>query len=187
MLSKKDIFSKQSFFYVLLAIIGTIIVFSLYKSLCNHQKLLDVTINETDLPNREKAMRTKEFVEIAVAQSSQGISNDKLDQMRNNNEYLIGYNNKGRLLVHGRSTDIFCDREFPTCNAKGHKLIGKDLYNFKTLGGIYEVRLWLEIAKNGGGWASAYWKNNVGEFEPKYYYIKNVPNKDLILASGYFA
>ena len=180
MISRKDILP-----IIAIVLIG-VLAFNLIRR-TNSSKLLDTKINPALLPNKQRANTTKEFVERAVKNAENGESDKDLDKLRNGDEYLIGYNHDGTLLVHGVSTDVFCDREFPTCNASGKKLIGKDLYNFKTAGGVYEVRLWLDIANNGGGWAAAYWKDPSGNFKPKYYYIRKVPNRDLVLASGYFA
>ena len=151
---------------------------------CN---LLESVIDFKNLPDQKKAHSTQAFVESAVEKAKNGISNKDLDNLRNGNEYLIGYNHEGTLVVHGVSTDVFCDREFPLCHTHKKNLIGKNLYNFKTVGGVYEVRLWINIANKGGGWAAAYWKDSSGKFHPKYYYIQKVPDRDLILASGYFA
>ena len=170
---------------IVLAVI--LIAISLYFLFSRKSNLLDTVIDSKDLPNKEKANATQQFVKTCVNKAENGATHQELNMLRNGNEYLIGYNHDGILLVHGVSTDVFCDREFPTCNAKGKKLIGKNLYDFKTVGGVYEVRLWLDIARRGGGWAAAYWKDASGNFKPKYYYIQGVPNSDLILASGYFA
>ena len=72
------------------------------------------------------------------------------------------------------------------CNATGPSMVGKDLYNFQTVGGVKEVQLWIDIARKGGGWAAAYWKDNEGQIKPKFYYIAGVPSKDFLIASGYF-
>ena len=168
---------------ILLAIIAYHLVFG-KQNACS---LLDVEIDPVNLPDQNKAISTKAFVEAAVEKAKNGVSNKDLDKLRNDNEYLIGYNHDGTLVVHGVSTDVFCDREFPLCHSHGKHLIGKNLYNFKTVGGVYEVRLWIDIANRGGGWAAAYWKDSSGKFHPKYYYIQKVPDRDLVLASGYFA
>jgi len=177
---------KQIMLFIGLLLLA-IIIYHLGVNKLNECNLLNLEIDPKDLPDKNSALSTKSFVESAVEKAKNGVSNKELDSLRNNDEYLIGYSHDGTLVVHGVSTDVFCDREFPLCHTHHKNLIGKNLYNFKTVGGVYEVRLWIDIANKGGGWAAAYWKDSSGKFHPKYYYIQKVPDRDLILASGYFA
>ena len=134
----------------MMAIGLVLIAISVFFLFRRKDTLIDTVIDPKDLPNKAKANATEQFVKTCVEKAKNGATHHELDMQRNGQEYLIGYNHDGILVVHGVSTDVFCDREFPTCDAKGKKLIGKDLYNFKTVGGVYEVRLWLSIAKRGG-------------------------------------
>jgi hypothetical protein len=151
------------------------------------------------VPDQRRANEVQSFVDNAVetAVHSEGDRHDVFRQLTDekgpDGGYLIGYQTRsddnakaGTLVLHGVPTKTWCDAKHPMCNAIGPSMVGKDLYNFETLGGIYEVRLWIKIAASGGGWAAAFWKDDNGNIKPKYYYIKGVPGKDFLLASGYF-
>ena len=154
---------------------------------------------ESNLPDKHKAQSVREFVEAGVKKAQdKGISNQalfkELDKERSPvGGYMIGYQTKtdpnaaiGTQVLHGVSTKDFCDANHPMCNDKQSTEIGKDLYDFKTLNGVYEVRFWIKIAREGGGWIAYYWKNGKGEIVPKYVYIRGVPSRNILLASGYF-
>ena len=155
--------------------------------------------NPSTLPDKAKADALETFVKHAADQAAKlpmgNKAFERLDGMRGpGGAYLIGYSTqeiddvaKGTMLFHGVPTTTFCDDNHPECDAKDQKMVGKNLYDFKTVGGVYEVRLWLDIAKEGGGWATTYWKDQWGRLRPKYYYIAPVEDRPYLIASGYFA
>jgi hypothetical protein len=152
-----------------------------------------------NVPEKHKATAVKQFVDEAAKtaneyQGDRAALLKKLSHARSQvGGYLIAYQTadspeakKGTLIMHGVPTKTFCDADHPMCNAVGPSMVGKDLYDFETVGGVKEVQLWIDIARKGGGWAAAYWKNKEGQIKPKYYYIDGVTSKGFLLASGYF-
>lgn len=176
---------------------GALLQFAFAPSSCIE---LTGTINEGSLPDRQKADIVKQFVDAGVAKASwkdvprQQLLDELTKERSSLGGYLIGYQTEtdgstkiGTLVLHGVATSDFCDASHPQCDDSKRTEVGKDLYDFKTLDGVHEVQLWMQIAKNGGGWVAYYWKDQQGKIAPKYVYIKGVPNRKLLLASGYFA
>ena len=102
---------------ILLAIIAYHLVFG-KQNACS---LLDVEIDPVNLPDQNKAISTKAFVEAAVEKAKNGVSNKDLDKLRNDNEYLIGYNHDG---VYQQR--LACKRKNAgkaNCRQKNHEFI----------------------------------------------------------------
>jgi hypothetical protein len=90
---------------------------------------------------------------------------------------------KGTLLVRTGSSLAICDSVQPYCRTIKEDWVGKNLWDLKIQDGSYEVREWISLAEDGGGWMGSYWKNPLGEIIPKFVYVVNVPTKNLILLS----
>ena len=176
---------------------GALLQFAFTPSSCDE---LTGTIPESNLPDQQKAGIVKQFVDAAVAKASQKdvprqqLFDELTEEKSSLGGYLIGYQSEtegstkiGTLVLHGVPTLDFCDASHPQCDDSKKTEVGKDLYDFKTVDGVHEVQLWIQIAKNGGGWVAYYWKDQQGKIAPKYVYVKGVPNRKLLLASGYFA
>ena len=175
---------------------GALLQFAFSPGACDE---FTAEIAESKLPDQQKAGIVKQFVDAAVAKSAnKDIPQPQLfDELTKEKStlggYLIGYQTKtegstkiGTLVLHGVSTVDFCDASHPQCNDSKQTEIGKDLYDFKTVDGVHEVQLWIRIAASGGGWIAYYWRDHQGKIAPKYVYIKGVPNRNILLASGYF-
>ena len=187
----------------LIPIVGVLLALALilgvYAIFGVNRKSLVARTNPDTLPDQKKATELREYVIQKAKETGEvGMTPHQLaalDAARSPIDgYLIGYTTeytdgkpKGTLVIHGVPTDVFCDANHPECDEGHKKMIGKDLYDFKTVDGVYEVRLWIDIAKEGGGWATTYWKDQWGKLRPKYYYIAPVPGRPYLLASGYFA
>jgi len=90
---------------------------------------------------------------------------------------------KGTLLVRTGSSLAICDSVQPYCRTIKEDWVGKNLWDLRIQDGSYEVREWISLAEDGGGWMGSYWKNPLGEIIPKFVYVVNVPTKNLILLS----
>jgi len=88
---------------------------------------------------------------------------------------------KGTLLVAGVAA--MCSSHSPYCHTIKKSWVGKNLWDLRIKDGSYEVREWISLAEDGGGWMVSYWKNSLGYIIPKYVYVVNVPTKNLILLS----
>jgi hypothetical protein len=89
---------------------------------------------------------------------------------------------KGTLLVHTQDAGV-CSSNSPYCHTIKKGWVGKNLWNLRIKDGSYEVKEWINLAEDGGGWMVSYWKNSLGYIIPKYVYVVNVPTKNLILLS----
>jgi len=176
---------------------GALLQFAFSPQSCNE---FTGEIAESGLPDQQKAGVVKQFVDAAVAKASNKdvpelqLFDELTKEKSSLGGYLIGYQTEtegptkiGTLVLHGVSTVDFCDASHPQCNDSKKTEVGKDLYNFKTVDGVHEVQLWISVAAQGGGWIAYYWKDPQGKMTPKYVYVKGVPSRNLLLASGYFA
>ena len=196
----KKLLSGEGLTTVMMVVTVISILFSVYLLVQrSRNNALIGRLTFANVPEKSKAVVVKRFVEEGVKSATefQGSRKDVLDRLAKARSqvggYLIAYQTedsgdakKGTLIMHGVPTKTFCDTEHPMCNATGPSMVGKDLYDFETVGGVKEVQLWIDIARKGGGWAAAYWKDKEGQIKPKYYYIEGVPSKGFLLASGYF-
>jgi|TARA_R110002072_G_scaffold88092_2_gene198386 hypothetical protein len=89
---------------------------------------------------------------------------------------------RGDLLVRTDSNGV-CNSHQPYCHTIKKRWVGENLWDLKIKDGSYEVRDWISLAEDGGGWMASYWKNHKGNIIPKYVYVVNVPTKNLILLS----
>jgi hypothetical protein len=92
----------------------------------------------------------------------------------------------GTLFAHGTS-DGFCDQNQPFCDDQRSFAIGENQWNVKNQSGFYPIRDWIKVAKQGGGWIGSFWRNGEGVIQPKYTYITVIPEKNILLASSFFA
>ena len=90
---------------------------------------------------------------------------------------------KGTLLVRAGSSSAMCNSVQPYCRTINEDQVGKNLWDLRIQDGSYEVREWISLAEDGGGWMGSYWKNPFDEIIPKFVYVVNVPTKNLILLS----
>ena len=99
----------------------------------------------------------------------------------------LGFKDKaGTLFAHG-SSDGFCDEHHPFCDDQRNFAIGDNQWNLKNQSGFYPIRDWIEVAKQGGGWIGSFWRDGKGVVQPKYTYITVIPEKNILLASSFFA
>lgn len=83
--------------------------------------------------------------------------------------YLFVYNFQGKCLAHGGN---------PT------EYVGKNLLSFKDKFGIKVIRLLIDVAKNGGGFAGYYWPDpKTGQEYFKIAYVKALDDNTLIGSS----
>ena len=94
--------------------------------------------------------------------------------------------NTGRLGVNRHSCTS--QSQNPYCYRHLGKKKGDNLWNYLAPDGTYEIREWLAVAREKGhGWLGSYWRNDQGNIIPKYTYILNIPGKNLILVSWFWA
>lgn len=109
-----------------------------------------------------------------------------INKFKNDNNFLIVYGLNGKLLLHnGNESNIRCNVFQPICSIDSKNLIGKNLIEYKSINGVDTVKLFIEIAKNGGGWYGYFWNNDKVNIRSKYILIKQVPNRDFLIASGF--
>ncbi len=71
-------------------------------------------------------------------------------------------------------------------NYKAKRLIGKNIYNLRDLNRTYFIRKFIEVAKNGSGWVTYYWKHPLKRrIMKKRSYILRV-DKDYFIGCGYY-
>ena len=144
----------------------------------------------------EKIQSTKKFVDDVKSsiQNSELSSKEMYEQLQklrgSSGQDLLAFasittdeHEKGTLLVRTGSSLAICDSVQPYCRTIKEDWVGKNLWDFKIKDGSYEVREWISLAEDGGGWMASYWKNHKGNIIPKYVYVVNVPTKNLILLS----
>ena len=139
------------------------------------------------------ACNTKEFVNQALEfiKNNPQLTDEeifaKLAQYETSNQYYIIYgtapSNKGVLLYHG--SDGFVSQSDP-CGT-GKPPVGDNLWNYKSLNGLYAVRVFYKIATNkkNGGWFSYHWTSPQGKLAPKYVYIQNASERGFLVSSGF--
>lgn len=83
--------------------------------------------------------------------------------------YLFVYNFQGKCLAHGSD---------PT------RYVGKNLLSFKDRFGVQVIKLLIDVAKSGGGFAGYYWPNpKTGKEEFKVAYVKPL-GSDILIGSS---
>ena len=144
----------------------------------------------------EKIQSTEKFVDDVKSsiQNSELSSKEMYEQLQklrgSSGQDLLAFasittdeHEKGTLLVRTGSSLAICDSVQPYCRTIKEDWVGKNLWDLRIQDGSYEVREWISLAEDGGGWMGSYWKNPLGEIIPKFVYVVNVPTKNLILLS----
>ncbi|VVU94302.1 Single Cache domain 2 [seawater metagenome] len=168
------------------------------NSVCAHPNFIGGSINHTPpVQYKSEVLKTINFMDTGLnwIKNNEYMTNleifSNLNKEQNNNNYFIAYGtgseNKGILLMHaGKQLGKFCSVNDPKCEVNTESLIGKNLWNYKSLDGVFAVRIWVDLAKSGGGWYAYYWNDpKTGQIVPKYTYIKQVPNRNFLLATGF--